>query len=250
MTFAPADDAQHLDPIESLLDLNPKGRADSDSRRQHRARDGALRLARSSSSPRPGSVGLGTGHLDVDPAGHGAQRYRRFVPIYALGEATPTIDPSAYVHPDAVIIGDVRIGPESSIWPGAVLRGDDGYIEIGRGTSIQDNSVLHTTPADPTVVGDDCVIGHIVHLEGCVIQNGSMVGNAAMVLHRSVIGPGAIVAANSVVLYDVNVPAGALAAGSPAVIKEGRARPELVALAAESYRQRAVRFSRELRRLD
>ena len=118
MTFAPADDAQHLDPIESLLDLNPKGRADSDSRREHRARDGALRLARSSGSPRPGSVGLGTGQLDVDPAGHGAQRYRRFVPIYALGEATPTIDPSAYVHPDAVIIGDVRIGPESSICRG------------------------------------------------------------------------------------------------------------------------------------
>ncbi len=172
------------------------------------------------------------------------------MPIYALGEATPTIDSAAYIHPDAVIIGDVRIGAESSVWPGAVLRGDDGYIEIGSGTSIQDNSVLHTTPADATVVGNDCVIGHIVHLEGCVIQDGSMVGNAAMVLHRSVIGPGAIVAANSVVLYDVTVPAGALAAGSPAVIKEGRARPELVALAAESYRQRAARFSRDLRRLD
>jgi carbonic anhydrase/acetyltransferase-like protein (isoleucine patch superfamily) len=172
------------------------------------------------------------------------------VPIYALGDASPTIDAAAYIHPDAVIIGDVRIGAGSSVWPGAVLRGDDGYISIGRGTSIQDNSVLHTTPADPTLVGDDCVIGHIVHLEGCDIRDGAMVGNAAMVLHRSVIGPGAIVAANSVVLYDVNVPAGALAVGSPAVVKEGRARSELIALAAESYRHRAARFARDLRRLD
>ena len=250
MTLAPADDAQNLDPVETLLDFDPKGRPDGNSGRQDGTGDGAFRLARASGSPRPGSVGLGTGQLDVDPAGHGAQRYRRFVPIYALGEATPSINPSAYVHPDAVIIGDVRIGAESSIWPGAVLRGDDGYIEIGRGTSIQDNSVLHTTPADPTVVGDDCVIGHIVHLEGCVIQNGSMVGNAAMVLHRSVVGPGAIVAANSVVLYDVNVPPGALAVGSPAVIKEGRADSDIVRLGAALYRQRAVRFSRELRRLD
>jgi len=170
--------------------------------------------------------------------------------LYALGDKTPDIDPTAFIHPDAVIIGDVRIGPESSVWPGAVLRGDDGYISIGARTSIQDNSVLHTTPSDPTVVGDDCVIGHIVHLEGCEIRDGSMVGNAAMVLHRSVVGPGAIVAANSVVLYDVVVPAGALAAGSPAIVKEGRARAELVALAAESYRQRAGRFRRDLRRLD
>ena len=85
--------------------------------------------------------------------------------IYALGDRVPTIDPSAFVHPDAVIIGDVRIGAESTIWPGAVLRGDDGYIQIGARTSIQDNTVIHTTPQQPTVVGDDCVIGHIAHLE-------------------------------------------------------------------------------------
>ena len=95
-----------------------------------------------------------------------AARYRLGVPIYALGDLEPTIHPDAFVHPDAVIIGDVRIGAESSIWPGAVLRGDDGHIVIGDRPSIQDNCVLHTTPLWPTVVGDDCVVGHIVHLEG------------------------------------------------------------------------------------
>ena len=89
-----------------------------------------------------------------------------------------------------VVIGSATIGPGSSIWPGAVLRGDDGEIRIGARTSIQDNAVLHTTPADFTIVGDDCVIGHIVHLEGCTID-GSLVGNGAMVLHRSVVHPGA-----------------------------------------------------------
>lgn len=172
------------------------------------------------------------------------------MPIYALGDQVPRIHPTAYVHPDAIIIGSVEIGAESSIWPGAVLRGDDGEIRIGARTSIQDNAVLHTTPMDYTVVGDDCVIGHIVHLEGCTIMDGSLVGNAAMVLHRSVVRPGAIVAANSVVLYDVDIPSGALAVGSPAVIKEGRADTAMIQLAAASYVERGRRFATELRRID
>lgn len=172
------------------------------------------------------------------------------MPIYALGNVQPTIDPAAFVHPDAVVIGDVRIGPETSIWPGAVLRGDGGgYIEIGAQTSIQDNSVLHTVPGCPTVVGSRCVVGHLVHLEACTLRDGSMVGNAAMVLHRSVVGTGAIVAANSVVLYDVDVPPGALAVGSPAAIKEGRANPDIIDQAVESYLERVRSYPGELRRI-
>ena len=72
--------------------------------------------------------------------------------IYALGNQIPNIHETAYVHPEAVIIGSVEIGAESTIWPGAVLRGDDGYIKIGARTSIQDNTVIHTTPNDPTIV--------------------------------------------------------------------------------------------------
>ena len=171
------------------------------------------------------------------------------VPIYALGSQEPAIDATAYVHPDAVIIGSVAIGPESSIWPGAVLRGDEGSIIIGARTSIQDNCVLHTTPEDWTRVGDRCLIGHMVHLEGCTIEDDAMVGNAAMVLHRSVIRSWAVVAANSVVLYDVDVPSDAVAVGSPAVIKPGRAKREMISVGVEHYVERGYRFARDLRRL-
>jgi carbonic anhydrase/acetyltransferase-like protein (isoleucine patch superfamily) len=172
------------------------------------------------------------------------------VPIYALGDLVPDIHPDAFVHPDAVVIGDVTIGAESSIWPGAVLRGDDGRIVIGARTSIQDNCVLHTTVLHPTVVGDDCVVGHLVHLEGCTVEPGCLIGNGSIVLHRVVVRSGAIVAANAVVLNDTEVPSGSIAVGTPAVIKEGRARPADIGAGVESYRHRAVRYRNELRRID
>lgn len=172
------------------------------------------------------------------------------MPVYALGDAVPSIHPDAYVHPDAVIIGDVRIGAEASIWPGAVLRGDEGYIAIGERTSVQDNCVLHTTLEHATVVGDDCVIGHMVHLEGCTIERGCLIGNASVVLHRVIVRTGAIVAANAVVLDGTEVPSGALAVGTPAQVKEGRARSAIIDAGVVSYRQRAARYRGELRRLD
>ena len=176
--------------------------------------------------------------------------YRESVPIYALGDKEPSIHPTAYVHPDAVIIGMVTIGAQSSIWPGAVLRADDGEIRIGERTSIQDGCVLHTTHVWPTVVGDDCVVGHIVHLEGCTIEDGALVGNGSIVMHNVIVRSGAVVGANSVLLGGTEVPSGALAVGAPAVIKEGRARSSDISLAAASYVARAERFRRELRRID
>ena len=107
--------------------------------------------------------------------------------IYALGDQVPDIHPLAFVHPDATIIGSVTVGEGSSIWPGAVLRGDDGYIRIGRNTSIQDGSVLHTTPMFPTIVGDECLVGHIVHLEGCTVEDRAQVSNGAIVLHQVIV---------------------------------------------------------------
>ena len=170
--------------------------------------------------------------------------------VYALGDLEPTIHPDAFVHPDAVVIGSVTIGAQSSVWPGAVLRGDGGEIRIGERTSVQDNAVLHTTPLWPTVVGDGCVLGHLIHLEGCTIEDDVLIGNAAMVLHRSIIRSGAIVAANSVVLDDVDVPSGALAAGSPAVIKLDRVDIEVVRTGARHYVERIVQYRTSLRRLD
>lgn len=172
------------------------------------------------------------------------------MPVYALGEQVPDIHPDAFVHPDAVIIGSVTIGPDSSIWPGAVLRGDEGEIRIGARTSIQDNCVLHSTAEHPTVVGDDCVIGHIVHLEGCTIESGALVGNGSIVLHRVVVHSGAIVAANAVVLDDTDVPSGAIAAGVPAVIKPGRARTADIEAGVASYLDKMKRYRASMRRID
>lgn len=172
------------------------------------------------------------------------------MPIYALGDQVPHIDETAFVHPDAVVIGSVTIGPQSSIWPGAVLRGDDGSIVIGARTSIQDGTVVHTTPFSHTTVGDDCVIGHIVHLEGCIVENFAQVSSGSIVLHRAVIESGAIVAANSVVLNDMRVPSGSLAVGAPATIKEGRARRGDIEMAVQAYLHKGERFREQLRRID
>ena len=169
--------------------------------------------------------------------------------LYALGDQEPDVHPDAYVHPDAVVIGSVTIGAHSSVWPGAVLRGDDGEIVIGERTSIQDNCVLHTTVEQPTVVGDDCVVGHLVHLEGCTIESGCLIGNGSIVLHRVVVHTGAIVAANAVVLDDTDVPSGALAVGTPATIKPGRANAAMISDGVATYVARAARFRNELRRI-
>jgi carbonic anhydrase/acetyltransferase-like protein (isoleucine patch superfamily) len=173
------------------------------------------------------------------------------VPIYALGDKQPVIDPSAYVHPDAVIIGDVRLGPEASVWPGAVLRGDGAPITIGARTSVQDGSVLHVTPVHATTVGAECVIGHLVHLEGCTIEDGSLVGTGAVVLHDAVVRSGALVGAGAVVSGGTEVPSGAMALGVPARIKPGAVDPDqMIRFPMLSYVERGKRYRDGLRRLD
>ena len=109
------------------------------------------------------------------------------MPVYAIGDRTPSIDPAAFVHPDAVIIGDVTIGPESTVWPTAVLRGDHGSVRVGARTSIQDGTVVHCTAELPTVIGDDCVVGHNAHLEGAVVEDRCLIGSGSVVLHRVVV---------------------------------------------------------------
>jgi carbonic anhydrase/acetyltransferase-like protein (isoleucine patch superfamily) len=172
------------------------------------------------------------------------------MPVYALGDKVPDIDPLAYIHPDAVIIGSVTIGPESSIWPGAVLRGDDGHIVVGARTSIQDGTVIHTTAPFPTTIGDGCVIGHMVHLEGCIIQDGALVGNGSVVLHRAVVETGALVGSNAVVTADTVVPSGAMALGIPAKIRPDSVTTEMISMAADSYVARSHVYRKDLRRID
>lgn len=138
------------------------------------------------------------------------------MPLYAIGDLTPTIDPSAYVHPDAIIIGDVTLGAEASVWPGAVLRGDMGRIVVGARTSIQDNTVLHTTQEWPTIVGAECVVGHIAHLEGCRIGDRCLIGSGSVVLNRAEIGDGCVVGAQALVAEGTTAPSGTMLLGVPA----------------------------------
>jgi carbonic anhydrase/acetyltransferase-like protein (isoleucine patch superfamily) len=172
------------------------------------------------------------------------------VPVYEIDGVAPRIDPEAYIHPDAVVIGDVTIGPESSVWPHAVLRGDYGTITIGAATSVQDGTVVHAGPGVPTVIGDGCVIGHIVHLEGCLLEDESLVGSGSVVLHHAVISHGATVGANAVVPNNMVVPEGALALGVPAKVFEGRSDVPMIKLSAAQYVMNAKRYREGLRRVD
>src|SRR5688572_30493133 len=124
---------------------------------------------------RRGAIGAVTWERACDIARH--LRIARRMAIYALGDRTPDIHPEAFVHPDATVIGDVVLGAEASVWPGAVLRGDYGRIEVGARTSIQDGTVIHATHDLATVIGHECVVGHVAHLEGCVVEDYALVGS-------------------------------------------------------------------------
>jgi carbonic anhydrase/acetyltransferase-like protein (isoleucine patch superfamily) len=148
------------------------------------------------------------------------------------------------------VIGDVIVGPDSSVWPGAVLRGDYGTITIGAGTSIQDGTVIHAGPTFPTIIGDRCVVGHLTHLEGCTLEDESLAGSGSVVLHWAVIGRGATVGANAVIPNNMVVPPGALALGVPAKILEDRSDVPMIRMSAAQYVGNAKRYKTSLRRLD
>jgi carbonic anhydrase/acetyltransferase-like protein (isoleucine patch superfamily) len=171
------------------------------------------------------------------------------MPLYALGDRTPSIHADAFVHPDAVVIGDVRVGADSSIWPSAVLRGDYGTIIVGERTSIQDGAIIHAVAQFPTVIGDDCVVGHLAHLEGCVIEDRALVGSGSIVLHQATVHSGATVGAGAVVRNRMDVPANALAVGVPAVIKLDASNEEVIIASAALYVGNAARYKNELRQL-
>jgi carbonic anhydrase/acetyltransferase-like protein (isoleucine patch superfamily) len=166
--------------------------------------------------------------------------------VYRLGDQVPSIHPDAYVHPDAVVIGSVTIGAESTIWPNAVLRGDFGEITIGARSSIQDGTVIHAGPGFPTIVGNGCVVGHLAHLEGCTMQDDSLVGSGSVVLHHAVVETGATVGANAVVPNRTVVPADSLAIGVPIQIRPGKSSVEFIRLSADEYVGNGHRFRESL----
>ena len=140
--------------------------------------------------------------------------------IRPFGGKTPRVDEAAFVASSAMVIGDVAIGAGSSIWYGAVLRGDVESIHIGRETSIQDNTVIHVDSSGfSTVVGDRVTVGHGVVLHGCRIGDNALISIGSIVLNGAEVGEGAMVGAGSLVTPGTKIPPGMLALGSPARVK-------------------------------
>jgi carbonic anhydrase/acetyltransferase-like protein (isoleucine patch superfamily) len=141
--------------------------------------------------------------------------------IYELGDLSPKIDSEAFVAQEATVIGAVEIGARSSIWPGAVIRGDNEPIKIGKATSIQEGAVLHVDGGCPLTIGDNVTIGHQVMLHGCTIGEGSLIGIQAVVLNNAVIGKDCLVGAGSIVTEGKVFPDRSLILGVPAkVVRE------------------------------
>lgn len=142
--------------------------------------------------------------------------------IMAFNGKYPTIHPDAYLAPTAVVIGNVEIGAQASIWFGAVVRGDhpEFGIQIGARTNIQDNCVVHVGDWQPTIVGSDVTVGHGAKFESCTIGDRCVIGMNAVILQEASIGEGSLVAANSVVLEKTQVPPGSLVAGIPGKVKK------------------------------
>jgi carbonic anhydrase/acetyltransferase-like protein (isoleucine patch superfamily) len=133
---------------------------------------------------------------------------------------TPKVHPSAFVAPTAVLIGDVEVGEQSSIWFGAVIRGDNGPIRIGDRSNVQDNAVVHVGTNSRTIIGNDVTIGHAAIMEDCVIEDGALIGSNVVILNYTKIGRRSLVAAGSVVPTGMEVPAEVVVAGAPAKVKK------------------------------
>ena len=172
--------------------------------------------------------------------------------IYQLGDAIPEIHPTAYVSPEATVIGNVKLHAGVSVWPAAVVRGDTENITIGEGSNIQDGAVLHADPGCPLSIGNQATVGHLAMLHGCTIGEGSLVGIQAVVLNNAVIGKNCLVAAGALILEGRTFPDGSLIVGSPAKVLRPLAADEIANLKrnAEHYAAHQATFKAKLRRLD
>ncbi len=169
--------------------------------------------------------------------------------IYALDGIAPLIDPTAWIAPDANLIGRVVAGAGVSVWFGSTLRGDNEEIRVGAGSNVQENCVLHTDMGYPLVIGANCTIGHKAMLHGCTIGEGSLIGMGATILNGARIGRGCLIGAGALVTEGKEIPDGSLVMGAPGrVIRplDDAAQARLLQSAA-SYRANALRFAAGLK---
>jgi carbonic anhydrase/acetyltransferase-like protein (isoleucine patch superfamily) len=172
--------------------------------------------------------------------------------IYRLGEHRPTVAESAWVAPNAAVIGQVTLGKRASVWFNATVRGDSEPIVIGDDSNIQDGAVLHTDEGVPLVVGEGVTVGHQAMLHGCVIGDGSLVGIQAVILNRAVIGRECLVGAGALVTEGKEFPDGSLILGAPAKVVRTLDAGERAQLreSAEHYARHQHYFRSELRPID
>jgi carbonic anhydrase/acetyltransferase-like protein (isoleucine patch superfamily) len=161
--------------------------------------------------------------------------------IRAYRGKRPQIAATAWIDPAAVLIGDVIIGEDSSVWPCSVIRGDVNHIRIGARTNIQDGSVLHVMRDEyPLILGDDVTVGHAVTLHGCKIESRCLIGMGSIILNGVTIGAGSIVAAGTLILERTEIPAGSLVIGHPGKVK--RMLTPIDQAAIDAYAQRYVEY--------
>ncbi|MGZ9809764.1 gamma carbonic anhydrase family protein [Pseudoroseicyclus sp. H15] len=172
--------------------------------------------------------------------------------IYALGNRTPLVADSAWVAPGAHVIGQVELGEDTSVWFGAVLRGDNEPIVVGQGSNVQENAVLHTDMGYPLTIGPGCTIGHKAMLHGCQIGENSLVGMGATVLNGAKIGRNCLIGAGALVTEGKQIPDGSLVIGAPGKVVRMLSDEEIEGLrkSALGYQANARRFSAELRAED
>lgn len=139
--------------------------------------------------------------------------------IVTIAGKTPHVDESAWVAPNSTLIGDVTLGPEASVFYGAVLRGDVDSISLGARSNLQDNVTVHCDSGIPTTIGSGVSVGHAAVLHGCTIEDDCLIGMSATVLNGAVIGTGSLVAAGAVVLEGTVIPPRSLVAGVPAKVR-------------------------------
>lgn len=176
------------------------------------------------------------------------------MPIYALDGVEPELpsDGSHWVAPNAVLIGRVRLLKNASVWFGAVLRGDNDLIEVGENSNIQDNSVCHTDPGQPVIIGANVTVGHNVILHSTTVGGGSLIGMGSTLLNRSKIGRDCLIGANSLVSEGKEFPDGSLVVGAPARLVRALDERQIaiMKISSEVYVQNYRRFRAGLKRLD
>lgn len=169
--------------------------------------------------------------------------------LYALGDKQPVLSRRHFIAPDAVLVGDVTVGEDVSVWFNAVIRGDNAAIVIGEGSNVQECSVLHVDEGVPMSIGKYVTVGHKVMLHGCIIGDGSLIGMNAVVLNNAVIGKNCLVGANALVTEGMVIPDGSMVLGSPAKVIKPLSEAALTGLplSAQHYIDKIDLYNGQLR---